>query len=200
LSQLTREILKGKESTIVQLDQKGQHGLSSLWQGLGQLAVSGLSINWAALWEGIAPFDDPRARKKPKVAVELYGYNYNKAYPPKGGAAALPKPNPPQVTPLVPPAKEEIAAPQKAQTAPLAPEPLLRTEEPPLKSQEKTTTPSIMATHHTPLSEIQDMAIPSEETPMWLSVIRDMQRQTTATHQQFLHLADRSLQTLEAPF
>jgi len=97
LSQLAREILKGKESTIVHLDQKGQHGLSSLWQGLGQLAVSGLAINWPALWEGIAPFADPREEKKPKVAVELYGHNYNRPYPPKGGAAALPKPNPPEM-------------------------------------------------------------------------------------------------------
>jgi malonyl CoA-acyl carrier protein transacylase len=94
LTNLVRSCLKDRPHRAVNLDRKGQHGLTSLWQGLGQLAVAGIGVALDRLWDGVAYGEDPRTRKTPKLAVPISGVNYNKPYPPANGAAGLAAPNP----------------------------------------------------------------------------------------------------------
>jgi acyl carrier protein len=67
-----------------------------LWQGLAQLAVAGHPMDFAGLWAEFQLAPDPRAQPKPKMTVSISGTNYGKRYPPPGGLAALPPPNPPR--------------------------------------------------------------------------------------------------------
>ncbi|MDB5101870.1 MAG: polyketide synthase, partial [Cyanobacteria bacterium RYN_339] len=94
LTGLVSEILKDQPFRAVSLDRKGQHGVTALWHGLAQLAVGGVALDFAALWLAYAPAVDPRAKKKPAFSLPICGTNFGKVYPPKGGTAALPKPNP----------------------------------------------------------------------------------------------------------
>ncbi|MCP4211128.1 MAG: SDR family NAD(P)-dependent oxidoreductase [Halieaceae bacterium] len=96
LTNLVKSCLKDRPYQAVALDRKGQHGLTSLWQGLAQLAVAAVPLALEQLWEGVAYGDDPRRRSTPKLAVNISGANYAKPYPPAGGAAGLAAPNPPR--------------------------------------------------------------------------------------------------------
>jgi polyketide-type polyunsaturated fatty acid synthase PfaA len=80
----------------VALDRAGRHGVTTLWQGLAQVAVAGHAVDFSALWREFDLGPDPRAEPKPKMTVRISGTNYGKKYPPAGGAAALPRPNPPR--------------------------------------------------------------------------------------------------------
>jgi len=94
LTNLAKSCLKERSHRAIALDRKGQHGLTSLWQGLAQLAVDGVTMAMDRLWDGIAYGDDPRLRKTPKLAVNVSGVNYAKPYPPANGAAGRAAPNP----------------------------------------------------------------------------------------------------------
>ncbi|AUX42374.1 hypothetical protein SOCE26_038040 [Sorangium cellulosum] len=108
LTDLVGRILEGRPHTAIALDRKGKHGVTSLQEGLGRLAVAGVAIDFAPLWDGDAPA--PAApKKKPAMTIPINGANYAKPYPPPGGAAALPKPNPPR--------PKEVAAPREAVAA-----------------------------------------------------------------------------------
>jgi acyl transferase domain-containing protein len=96
LVNLVKSCLKDRPHRAITLDRKGQHGLTSLWHGLGQLAVAGVGLALEQLWAGVAVGADPRTRKQPKLAVNISGVNYNKPYPPANGAAGLAAPNPPR--------------------------------------------------------------------------------------------------------
>ena len=50
LTGLVGKILAGKDHVAVNLDRKGRHGLTSLLDGLGRLAVAGVPVDFAALW------------------------------------------------------------------------------------------------------------------------------------------------------
>ncbi|RAL20437.1 hypothetical protein DL240_16670 [Lujinxingia litoralis] len=93
LTGLVKRIL-GKDIEAIALDTKGQHDVSALFSALGQLSALGLKLDFAALWEGYAPPQDPRKRPRSKFTIKLNGANYQRPYPPPGGAAALPAPNP----------------------------------------------------------------------------------------------------------
>ncbi len=80
----------------IPLDRPGKHGVTSLWQSLAQLAVAGHGIDFDALWREFELGPDPRKLPKPKMTVRISGTNYGKKYPPEGGAAGLPRPNPPR--------------------------------------------------------------------------------------------------------
>jgi acyl transferase domain-containing protein len=94
LTNLVKSCLKERPHRAIALDRKGQHGLTSLWQGLAQLAVDGVTMAMDQLWDGVAYGDDPRLRKTPKLAVTISGVNYAKPYPPANGAAGRAAPNP----------------------------------------------------------------------------------------------------------
>jgi acyl transferase domain-containing protein len=94
LTQLARACLGDRPHRAVALDRKGADGLASLWQGLGQLAVAGVAVDVPRLLEGCRPPADARPRSRPGHVLSISGGNYAKPYPPPGGAAALPGPNP----------------------------------------------------------------------------------------------------------
>jgi len=96
LTAMVGRICGDKAHRAIALDRAGRHGATALWQALAQISVAGHAMEFAPLW---AEFDlgaDPRAQPKPKMTVRISGTNYGKKYPPEGGAAALPRPNPPR--------------------------------------------------------------------------------------------------------
>jgi acyl transferase domain-containing protein len=102
LAGLVGQVLEGREHVAISLDRKGRNGITALHDALGRLAVAGLSLNFDGLWAAHA---DPAAEVKPArraMTVQLLGTNYNKPYPPKGGTAVLPPPNPEPVHPAAP--------------------------------------------------------------------------------------------------
>ncbi|MGE0454663.1 MAG: SDR family oxidoreductase [Vicinamibacteria bacterium] len=98
LSGLVSECLGERPHRAIATDRKGQHGLTCLWHALGRLAVAAVPLRFEALFDGIAPPLDPRASRPSPHALMISGANYAKPYPPPGGAAALPKPNPPAIS------------------------------------------------------------------------------------------------------
>lgn len=113
LSGMVGRILSGRAHLAVPMDRRGTHGMTSLHQALGQLAVRGVSLDFAALWEHHAP---PAARATPAKAttvIKISGGNHGRRYPPRGGAAALPPPNP------EPPTREAVANGQSLGLAPV---------------------------------------------------------------------------------
>jgi polyketide-type polyunsaturated fatty acid synthase PfaA len=98
LTGLVEQSLKDPQITAVCMDRKGQHGVTMLWNALGKLAAAGLILDYEALWkEDAVEETEPEIKKKPGMIVQINGANYKKPYPPVGGAAALPKPNPEKV-------------------------------------------------------------------------------------------------------
>jgi polyketide-type polyunsaturated fatty acid synthase PfaA len=96
LTSMVGRILGDRPHLAVALDRAGKHGVTTLWQGLAQIAVAGHRLDFTALWAEYQLAPDPRAEPKPKMTVSISGTNYGKRYPPAGGAAALPPPNPPR--------------------------------------------------------------------------------------------------------
>ncbi|MBP2308448.1 SDR family oxidoreductase [Azospirillum melinis] len=112
LTGLVAQCLDGRPHLAVPLDRRGADGVLSLLDGLGALAVHGVRLDFEALWAGFA--EERKPRKPSPAAVQISGANFGKIYPPQGGAAALPKPNPPRPvpTPAVPiPAAPASSAP-----------------------------------------------------------------------------------------
>ena len=93
LTNLVKSCLGDRPHLAVALDRKGEHGLTSLWHALAQLAAAGVPLDLGPVWEGVAVGADPRMRRTPKLAVPLSGVNYAKPYPPTNGAAGLAAPN-----------------------------------------------------------------------------------------------------------
>jgi polyketide-type polyunsaturated fatty acid synthase PfaA len=96
LTSMVGRILGDRPHVAVALDRAGKNGITTLWQGLAQIAVAGHALDFTALWAEFHLPPDPRAEPKPKMTVSISGTNYGKRYPPPGGAAALPPPNPPR--------------------------------------------------------------------------------------------------------
>ncbi len=94
LSGLVGRILEGTSHLAVRLDRKGKTGLRAFLSGLGQLCAAGHSMRLLALWDGYAAPENCTARIKPKLTIPIDGSNYGKPYPPVGGTAKLPPPNP----------------------------------------------------------------------------------------------------------
>lgn len=122
LTGLVSKVLGARPHRAIATDRKGSDGVTALHIALGRLAVAGLPLNLGALWTRYAPAHDPRTDARPKVTLKLNGSNYAKPYPPKGGAAALPKPNPERPAPVAP--KAEEPAQRVSMTAPKSPEPV----------------------------------------------------------------------------
>jgi len=108
LTDLVGQCLPGEPHLAVALGAQSQDAWRSLLAGLAQLAVAGIPLDFAFLWDG---YDvTPRAAERFSPAtVDIDGSNYGKVYPPKGGAAALPRPNPPQAQPAPSPARHASA-------------------------------------------------------------------------------------------
>ncbi len=91
VSTLARSTFAGRDVELLALDRKREDDISTFLSAIGQLAVLGQKLDIAALYR-----DLPTAKKRPaasKFSVAISGANYDKPYPPKGGASALPAPN-----------------------------------------------------------------------------------------------------------
>jgi acyl transferase domain-containing protein/acyl carrier protein len=90
---LTRAILGDREHRVVGLDRAGRNGFVALLEGLARLAVAGVELDYDALWTPYAP-SSPGEEREQGMTMKISGTNYGKPYPPAGGAAELPPPNP----------------------------------------------------------------------------------------------------------
>ncbi|MEZ4375436.1 MAG: beta-ketoacyl synthase N-terminal-like domain-containing protein [Polyangiaceae bacterium] len=96
LSGLVGSILGDRPHRAIALDRKGKHGVTAFFDGLAALSAAGVRLELSALWRGFAAPVDPATISEPRLVLPLNGSNYQKPYPPAGGAAALPPPNPKQ--------------------------------------------------------------------------------------------------------
>ena len=88
LTNLVRNSLPADKVTAISLDDKHSNGTTALLCAIGQLAVSGIDVNVASLFEGLPA---PVARAKPgKHSVKLLGSNFQKPYPPQDSHTYVP--------------------------------------------------------------------------------------------------------------
>ncbi len=122
LTGLAQQCLAGRAASVIAMDRKDAHGLTSLWQALGQLAVAGVPLAFDRLWERVAVVAP--VTKKPAMTMTITGANYGKVYPPANGAAGLPKPNPERTTSAASAASMPAAASAVPAHAPIAAAPV----------------------------------------------------------------------------
>ncbi|OZM70808.1 beta keto-acyl synthase [Amycolatopsis antarctica] len=102
LTRFTGDILADREHRAVSLDRAKFRGADVLHEALGRLAVGGLRLDFAALWNSYGPVEEePAVDTRPSMTVDLLGANYAKPYPPAGGDVRLPPPAPPRPAPAV---------------------------------------------------------------------------------------------------
>jgi len=101
---MVRAILGDRPHLAVNLDRKGQDGLSALFTGLGRLAVHGVAMDTEAMWAPYTPDADPEPAAKPTMTIPLNGAAYGHRYPPADGVLPAPVPSRPVALPLSAPA------------------------------------------------------------------------------------------------
>ncbi|WP_409340347.1 beta-ketoacyl synthase N-terminal-like domain-containing protein [Paenibacillus sp. MBLB4367] len=96
LTGLIGQCAKAKSANVqtIALDSKGANGIDRLWHGLGRLAAAGVEMDFAAFWQEEDPLPKRQEIAKKRMTVTINGANSGRPYPPKGGSAALPAPNP----------------------------------------------------------------------------------------------------------
>ena len=155
----------------IALDRRGQDGIVSLSRGLAQLVAAGVSLDLGALWEGYGEPEDILQRVQPKLAVPISGSNHGKHYPPEGGAAALPQPNPPRVEPALPavspPSPPVVDAVRTADVAPLAP------------------APSAPASARVEIPMTAPKSVPTPPSAGWLAAWQEALQQSAQAHTAF---------------
>ena len=123
LTELVGRILGDRPHRAISLDRKGKHGVTTLQEGLGRLALTGVPVDFAPLWQQFAPPSE-KPLKKPAMTMPVSGANSGRPYPPPGGAKDLPPPNPPRALPVAPAPVVAIESPSKVgagETALVAP-------------------------------------------------------------------------------
>lgn len=91
LTRLCQDILP--DAYALSLDRKNKDGLDAFWTTMGQLAILGVPVDFAALHNEFEPLvDEFDNTLDSKASVKINGANYAKPYPPQGGEAELPKP------------------------------------------------------------------------------------------------------------
>ncbi len=202
LTRLVGKILEGRAHHAVAVDKRGQRGETTLAIALGRLAVLGLPLSLASLWERFERPIDPRSRAAPKMTLALNGSNYGKPYPPKGGARALPAPN------LAPRPSVAATAPSPAPSSPSAaitarvavtssasapPASTSSAPAPHAPARAASSEPSHGASPRTPMSTRAPMNDDRSNgsshgvspSAAWLGVYAEAQRQTAETHASF---------------
>jgi acyl transferase domain-containing protein len=164
LTGLVRQILGEREHVAVSLDRQGRNGVTSLQEGLGQLAVGGFDLNFDVLWESYAPAVTRGAKRQSEMTVKIDGGNYGRRYPPAGGARELPPPHPP--APHALPATATQPAPAVTNGSATSPRELA------------------MPAAVSPDSSAVDAG--------WLRIIEDAQRQTAEAHTDYQRLLTES--------
>ena len=74
LTELIDRILGARAHRAIHLDRKGRHGLTSLQDALGRLAVAGVPMKFSVLWDDQAPPVEAPA-KKPAMSIPVSGVN-----------------------------------------------------------------------------------------------------------------------------
>ena len=110
---LVGHILGERPHLAVSLDHKRRNGVNQFLLAIATLGVSGLDLDYAALFEGL-PAQPPRPAPS-KHAVKITGGNYNKPYPPANGAAGRAPPNPEKPSVQEPAAAAAAFSPPPAQ-------------------------------------------------------------------------------------
>ncbi|CAM2067037.1 SDR family NAD(P)-dependent oxidoreductase [Sulfidibacter corallicola] len=214
LTSLVGRILEGRPHLAISLDRKGRNGVTHWHRALARLAAAGVSMKPAALWSDFEDRPNPRDAAAPKVAIEINGANYNKPYPPPGGAAGLPKPNPEEVPApkeVRPVAKVEPVAPAPKPAAPSAqsrPEPPrspAAASEANLAMTQNPTTPAFSNPQPKRPARTQPspapaprQAAPSAAMNAWLAAYSDVQQQTAHAHETYQQtMADTHLAYLQ---
>jgi malonyl CoA-acyl carrier protein transacylase/short-subunit dehydrogenase len=185
LTGLVAECLTGRPHRAVNLDRPGQHGLTGLWNAVGQLWVAGVPMELARLWDGYAPPRPQGEQGKAAFSLAISGTNYGKPYPPPGGTSALPPPNPrPSAGP--PAAAGEVTGRSAAGQ--------------PAAGQSAAGQPdSAQVAADVPGRFTPAAAAPPPAAPEWLWAYQEMQRQTGEAHAAYLHaMADSHTAFLKA--
>ncbi len=162
LTELVGRILGDRAHRAVSLDRKGKHGVTTLQEGLGRLAIAGVQLNLAPLWEQYQPASDKPA-KKPAMTMPINGANTGRPYPPVGGAKDLPKPNGPRAAQIV----EKIVTVEK----------IVHVEVP--VAATATTASSAFSASLSPAGE---RAYQPEAHTAWVHAFQETQRQTAEAH------------------
>jgi malonyl CoA-acyl carrier protein transacylase/short-subunit dehydrogenase len=159
LTELVGRILGDRPHRAINLDRKGKHGVSILQEGLGRLALAGISIDFAPLWEQFAPLSD-KPVKKPAMTMPIIGANSGRPYPPPGGSKDLPPPNPPRALPEPIIIRETITVPAPA--APAAQQPAMTNQ---------------------PMAQpVATISVAPEANLAWVHAFQETQRQTAEAH------------------
>ena len=82
LTNLVKQCLEQKEFYAVQLDRKGEQGVTSLWHALGKLVAIGFNPLLNALWKEDRLPSQPAESDRNKYTLQINGTNYGKPYPP----------------------------------------------------------------------------------------------------------------------
>ncbi len=175
LTGLVAKILGERPHLAVATDRKGGDALAALHHALGKLAAAGHPLALGPLFAAYEPLEDPRASKKPRMTLKINGSNYGKPYPPAGGAAALPQPNP-----------EKVEEPPRVEIREVV-------VEKPVYVREDVTGPS----ENSVMSRHDDRPSMSESAQLaWIQAYQETQKQTAEAHGAF----QRSMADAHAAF
>ncbi|MGQ4599722.1 SDR family oxidoreductase [Nocardia sp. R6R-6] len=191
LTGLVGQILGDRAHIAVSLDHRDRHGLTMLQETIGVLVTAGFEANLDVLW---APFREQESRTAPKsrIRVPINGANYGSPYPPTGGSAALPPPNPA-------PAPSRTIAPAAGETDATMPGPMtagptlapVDSFEPMRGDPGALREPEIAERTYANASAAAPSAAPvgGGADGQWISVFREAQAQTAAAHLEFQRAA-----------
>ncbi|QTR03075.1 acyltransferase domain-containing protein, partial [Saccharothrix algeriensis] len=95
LTGLVGAVLGDRPHLAVSTEPRRGDGVAGLFEALGRLAVAGVPLDFAGLWESYDRVGaGDRAAAGNRATVPILGANYGRPYPPEGGSAALPAPVP----------------------------------------------------------------------------------------------------------
>ena len=81
LTNFVKKILPGKNFCAIAMDNKQHHGLTNLWNALGQLAVNGVVLDFQALWQEYAEPMKPELKGK-KLYTQYFRNHLWQTLPP----------------------------------------------------------------------------------------------------------------------
>ncbi|MEC8381451.1 MAG: SDR family NAD(P)-dependent oxidoreductase [Myxococcota bacterium] len=188
---LVKQILRRrKDCMAISSCRKGKSALSSFLNSVAQLYTLGHSVSFEALYaHHLLPFEQASSEPS-KMAIPINGTNYGKPYPPKGGAAALPKPNPPK------PVEDVMAKSKPSPPAHAASSAAPRT---PNTTNSVATSPSVSA----PVPTAPPQTVPVQGVSQaWLHAFQQAQQQTAMAHTAYQNAMAQAhtayLQTMQA--
>ena len=180
LTGLTGQILGDREHVVTCLDRRGQPGFTALLNGLGRLAVAGVTMDYAALGEsGDSPSGKP-AGEAQRMTVKIDGGNYGRPYPPAEPTTAAVSAN---ARGANADAHDEPANDEPAGIV-LSPAPTLPAVSQPPADYRPASAPAPTAYEETAMVPASS-PVPARVDNGWLRVVEAAQRQTAEAHAAF---------------